>query len=280
MLTLLCIVALAVLLIILFFIYQCYHIVTTKIKLDFDVPHPLRIVHLTDLHEKQFGKQNRILLQRVEELHPDLVVFTGDLVYGHRQDVPKMIHTLSVLAARYPFYYVPGNHEHRMKDIGVLLKQLEQAGVHVLQNRIITTQIAGDTLSILGMDEDPEHHKDFSDPNGPCAQKRRALLSQLEGCDGLRLLLCHHPENYALLGEVSYNQFDFDLMLSGHTHGGQIALPKFGPIYAPGQGFFPKYVHGLYGENRPHLIISRGAGRGIVPIQMFSYPEIMCVEII
>lgn len=280
MLTLLLLLALAAMLIVLFFIYQCYHLVTTTIKLDFDVKNPLHIVHLTDLHEKQFGKDNRILIQRVEALHPDFIVFTGDLVYGHRQDVPKMIHTLSTLAASCPLFYVPGNHEHRMKDIDALLRQLEEAGVTVLQNEIVTTCIAGNPLSILGMDEDPEHHPDFLNPNGPCAKRRQALLRQLEQSEGLKLLLCHHPENYALLGEVSYNQFDFDLMLSGHTHGGQIALPKLGPIYAPNQGFFPKYVHGLYGETRPHLIISRGAGRGIIPIQMFSYPEIMYIEII
>ena len=86
----------------------------------------------------------------------------------------------------------------------------------------------------------------------------------------------HFPENFEKVEENNYSQYDFDLQLSGHAHGGQFILPFIGPVYSPGQGLFPKYAKGSFGE-RPQLIVSRGLGNAEFPLRLFNHPEINVV---
>ena len=80
------------------------------------------------------------------------------------------------------------------------------------------------------------------------------------------------------VSENDYSQYDFDIQLSGHAHGGQFILPLIGPVFSPGQGIRPKYAKGSFGE-RPKLIISRGIGNAEFPFRLFNHPEINVIDI-
>jgi len=90
------------------------------------------------------------------------------------------------------------------------------------------------------------------------------------------IVLSHFPENFEGIPELNYKQYDFDLQLSGHAHGGQWII--FKPLFSPGQGVLPKYARGTFG-NRPRLIISRGLGNSEFPLRLFNHPEIIVVDV-
>ncbi len=77
---------------------------------------------------------------------------------------------------------------------------------------------------------------------------------------------------------MNYSQYNFDLQLSGHAHGGQFNLPFVGPVYSPGQGLFPKYAKGFFGDT-PKLIVNSGMGNAEFPFRLFNYPEIISISV-
>ena len=87
-----------------------------------------------------------------------------------------------------------------------------------------------------------------------------------------------YVKNFEGIKELNYSQYDFDLQLSGHAHGGQWIMPFIGPLFSPGQGVLPKYARGTFGE-RPKLIVSRGLGNSEFPLRLFNHPEIIVVNI-
>jgi hypothetical protein len=92
--------------------------------------------------------------------------------------------------------------------------------------------------------------------------------------EDLKILLAHRPELFSVYGE-----YDVDLVLSGHTHGGQIRLPFLGGLIAPSQGFFPKYTSGTYKFGNMTVVINRGLGNSVVPQRIFNRPEIILITL-
>ena len=100
-------------------------------------------------------------------------------------------------------------------------------------------------------------------------------LEELGISNGFSILLSHRPEFFDI-----YTECGFDLVLSGHAHGGQFRLPFVGGLIAPGQGFFPEYDSGVYIENGTTMVISRGLGNSRFPIRFNNPPEIVVVELL
>ena len=152
-----------------------------------------------------------------------------------------------------------------------LEKILLDEGVTMLHDEAVQITRNNETIQLAGLD-DP----DFTD--GDLSAQQDILETRLEGM-GLTgdycVLLSHRPETFA-----AYVSADIDLVLSGHTHGGQFRLPFIGGIAAPNQGLFPKYDAGMYSENGTTMIISRGIGNSIIPIRFNNRPEVVCVELI
>ena len=253
--------------------YLCHYenncLQLTKYEMKADIEHPLKIAHLTDLHSKKFGKGQQKLIGAVMSFGPDLIVVTGDMVNGKdstRKDLDESAELLSTLNDYAPVIYVAGNHEHQMEPerLAAYRKSLTNHRVVVLANEMVSVQTAGQNVTVLGMDEDEEAPVD-----------KHTLMRDFEVQDGFRLLLCHYPDRFALDGEDSYQNFCFDLMLAGHSHGGQVILPGIGGMYAPNQGIFPKYYKGVYGE-MPRMIVSGGLGPSIFPVRVFNKPEVVC----
>lgn len=132
----------------------------------------------------------------------------------------------------------------------------------------------------MGLDENQADFKDYkARKKGTFKYKdMKPYFDKLDKLDGYKIVLSHFPENFEKVEENHYAQYDFDLQLSGHAHGGQFILPFIGPIYSPGQGLFPKYAVGSFGD-RPKLIISRGLGNAEFPLRLFNHPEINVIHL-
>uniref|UniRef100_C6E7G9 Metallophosphoesterase n=1 Tax=Geobacter sp. (strain M21) TaxID=443144 RepID=C6E7G9_GEOSM len=223
------------------------------------------ILHLTDLHDKEFGEGNAGLLELLRRLRFDLVALTGDLVVGEN---PRLKPALDLLAgirrfSNAPVYSVPGNHEYALSRIGEYNEKLARAGVQVLSNAAVPLKFGKARLWVAGVD-DPV--------------TRRARLDQAlakADAESPRVLLSHapHPFPQAALQGV-------DLMLAGHTHGGQIRLPLIGAAYVPDMGLFPAYDYGLYSSESSTLIVSAGLGESWLPLRFNVRPEVVLATLV
>ena len=138
----------------------------------------------------------------------------------------------------------------------------------------------GNEIDILGLDENMADHSDYRARKAGTFEYRdmKPYFDELDKLSGFKIVLSHCPENFEGQKEMNYSQYDFDIQLSGHAHGGQFILPFIGPVFAPGQGLFPKYARGSFGE-RPKLIISRGLGNSEFPFRLFNHPEINVINL-
>lgn len=266
--------------IVLFCYYENNIIQVTKISLNKNVKSPVKIVHLSDIHSKEFGINNKTLINKVLSLKPDLVAVTGDLIDMSGQNIEKMISLLVLINNIAPVYYILGNHENRLYNLDKVISKIKTLGINVLIDEIKLETINDDNFYILGLNEDQGSYESYiKRKKGVYDYKNYAhLFNELEKKNGSKIVLSHYPENFSLIGDRSYNKYDFDLMLSGHAHGGQFILPFIGGLYSPSQGIFPKYYSGLYSENRD-LIVSRGLGPSRFPLRLFNRPEIILLRI-
>ena len=261
-----------------FFYYENNGISTTNYEVDCGIGKDINVVHLSDLHGKEFGKNNEKLKMLILKEKPDLVVATGDMIDSSLKNMEGVIDFLSDLSKCVKVVYISGNNEQRCKKAEYIFGSLKSKGVIVLRNEIITLSLSGVKVNILGMFEKPKGdlHSSLKKINGSYAyEDSHKLFKRLESLEGLKIVLSHYPE----LFEAEYSKYDFHIMFSGHAHGGQFRIPiiKRGLI-APGQGFFPKYTEGMHG-NKNKLIISRGLGNSTKITRLFNRPEIVNVKI-
>ena len=221
-----------------------------------------RVVQISDLHGKEFGPGNETLLQKVEELKPDLIAITGDLVdaAGQFSIIEPLTRGLVAIA---PTYYVTGNHEWAIREAYTVKALLRECGVTVLSNEFLPLERNGDTILLAGID----------DPNGPYDQKTPgALADEIRAGypEGYILLLAHRNEYHEV-----YSDARFDLTLCGHVHGGVIRLPfTDGLIDNSRRNFFPSYTAGLYQLPGGELMVSRGMGNGGSTFRLFNRPHL------
>ena len=233
-----------------------------------------RIVHLSDLHSKPFKKALKI----TQDLKPDVICITGDFINDRGKNRKKMLEYASYLCKTAPVYYITGNHERRLDDFEELMQELSNAGFNVLLNECVHNDELN--LTILGLDENQADFEDYkARKNGTFVYRDMSkFINELENSSGFRLLLSHFPENFSAVYEMNYSKYDFDLQLSGHAHGGQFCLPFIGPVFSPGQGLFPKFAKGSFGD-KPKMIVSRGLGNAEFPFRLFNHPEINIIDI-
>ncbi|BCS88690.1 metallophosphoesterase [Pseudodesulfovibrio sediminis] len=213
------------------------------------------ICHLTDLHLAEFGHKQSDLLAIIREGRPDIVVMTGDMVNGKERREEPFLTLCDQLPGIAPTYYVTGNHDTNSLHRGIE-GRLEQRGVHVLDNRHVTLAREDASMALAGVGE----------------WGRFGAAGLDAGLRGIPegetvVLLAHHPEQIA-----HYVSRGVDLVLSGHTHGGQVRLPFVGSLIAPNQGVFPKYSEGLYRVDDTAMYISRGLGLSVMPFR-FNCPR-------
>jgi uncharacterized protein len=223
-----------------------------------------KVIHLSDLHGKSFGRDQERLVGKVKDRKPDIIVYTGDLVDSSNKNYDSGITLMRELVKVAPVYYVTGNHEWWGIDYEYLKAELKELGVRILNNRSEALKAGNDRISIIGVD----------DPASGSKLKFTSELSKFrEDGENFKILLSHRPELFNL-----YADYKFDLTLSGHNHGGQFRLPFLGGVIGPDRGLFPQYTSGIYHEGKYSMVVSRGLGNSIIPLRLFNPPEV--VEII
>ena len=272
------IVAILILIIIATFLYyENNKLDITKYELNSkDIVNPVKMVQLSDLH----SKPAKNVLNTVKELTPDIIFITGDYINDHEKNKEKMLSYGKELVKTAPVFYITGNHERRLENFDELMSKLKGIGFTVLLDETDDIIINGNKINILGLDENQAGFDDYkARKNGTFKYKDESLLfKELSEKSGYKIVLSHYPENFMAVSENDYSQYDFDIQLSGHAHGGQFILPLIGPVFSPGQGIMPKYAKGSFGE-RPKLIISRGIGNAEFPFRLFNHPEINVIDI-
>ncbi len=226
-----------------------------------DVPehlNGLRILHISDLHGNHKDKLNLDIWKTISELEFDIVAITGDVIIRRFGEIEPHLKHIELLARRVPVFFVDGNHDEPCYR--ELKARLEDIGVLVFENEKKTVDVDGfGELSVIGL-------RDYY-----YLKKRKfvgvdRLVKQNQG---FNLLLSHQPQIIDRIGHMRIG-----LILSGHTHGGQVRLPFLPTLYAPAQGLFPKYSDGLMRIGRNILYISKGIGTTYFPIRLFNRPEI------
>jgi predicted MPP superfamily phosphohydrolase len=242
---------------------RAYEVTETEIPIR-DLPDAFdgfRIAQITDVHHSRIVPIAEV--QRVVELamaaKPDLVALTGDYTTSYRRYIEPCAEALGALSAPEGVWAVLGNHDHYTDPL-LTVRALKRHRVSVLENANTVIRRGGDTLQLAGI--------------GDWTWNRVDWARSLYGIDKGRptVMLSHQPVVIDLAETESIS-----LILSGHTHGGQVSLPIIGPPLRFGRDF--KYVRGLYQKNGTHLYVSPGTGVIGLPVRLGVRPEISILKL-
>lgn len=226
----------------------------------------VRIAHLTDLHLRGWGAAEQAAAAAIGRAAPDLVVFTGD--YLERWSaLPLLSAALARLRGGCRAFAVLGDNDGRhLIDTERLVEQLQAAGVDVLRNEARLVPVGGGEICLIGVD----------DPHSGQAQLGEALRGAVGGAGKRRptVLLAHSPE--IVLDEGARSA---DLILAGHTHGGQVCLPLWGPIITNSR-LGRRFARGLRRWGGARVYTNRGLGMARIPARFCCPPELAFFQLV
>lgn len=240
---------------------------------------PARLVFLSDLHDKEFGKNNESLLREISRIAPDAILIGGDTMVAKegkaKLDVTRRL--IAGLSGICPIYYGNGNHEQRLRKerdtYGTLYHDFRQIlkkyGVVYLSNESVWIR---EDIRISGLDLQKVFYDDFCRKKLPVSYLERRLGKAEQ--EGFQILLAHSP-----LFWDTYAQWGADLSLAGHFHGGTIRLPLVGGVMTPQYQFFHPYCAGTFEQKQHYMIVSRGLGTHSVNIRFCNKPQIAVVKL-
>lgn len=246
---------------------------------DNRIEHPFRIVHLSDLHNSVFGKDNERLLKKVLEQEPDIILITGDLINDSVENLDIALGLLESLSSSgIPVYVSYGNHESNYeKRYGIDIKSIyEDTGARVLEFTYEDIEVNGQKIRLGGVYGYCLAEKYLR--SGEAKIKEVNYLKEFQDTSTYTILMCHMPVTWII--NNSLNEWDCDLVLSGHAHGGQIRLPFKGGFYAPDQGYWCGKEMGLYysNDNTKIMVLSRGLGSTEKVPRLNNIPEIVVID--
>lgn len=266
-----------------------YRIVSAKIKKK------CRFIFLTDLHEKEFGKENCILLEKIRKAEPDFILIGGDFPISHsseetdeKDEAEVGAKLLSTLAREYPVYYSMGNHEVKLfskkeKKGQKTLFQQAFTGVEVVDGKAVFPEKG---ILVAGFPLDISYYKPLF------FKKKKALKDKIRASWENALssaIRKDSPEKeekecftIAMLHSPFYREealsLPVDLLLSGHFHGGAVGIPLFA-FMTPQFRFFVPKPRGLFQKEEQHYFISRGLGTHTINIRINNFPELSCFDL-
>lgn len=218
----------------------------------------LKITQISDFHSNYLINLAK-MLDKIREFDPDFIVLTGDII-DHNDikldTVIKLFKTL--LELNKDIYFVQGNHEARQELYKDLKSEMEKLEINILENSSTTIIVKDQKINLIGLKFYPK------------SREYEEIIYYQEATQDLNLdcysiLLRHSPNN--IEGILNGKE---DLILSGHTHGGQVRIPFIGAIVAPGQEFFPKYDKGVFKIKDTNLYIDSGLGNSVESIRAFN----------
>ena len=235
----------------------------------------LKILHLSDLHKKKFGRDYKRLFKKIENEKFDMVCFTGDLISRSENELQilRKVDFMKRLTTLAPVYYVGGNHESDvLQKSEKLYAELKKIGVYVINSKTVSFVKNSEETVISGLESESCFYKN---PDGSYKNLRKItpdyIKQQLgEKSDKPTILLAHSP-----FGFESYCKWGAEIILSGHIHGGAVRLPLVKGLLSPERKFFPKYSGGVFRKDKSVMIVSRGLGKP----RLFNNSEIVIVNI-
>ncbi|MBR3311446.1 MAG: metallophosphoesterase [Solobacterium sp.] len=219
----------------------------------------IRICVISDLHCRRFGDKQSSIKKIVDAEKPDLIIMPGDLFDVDRD--PNMVFYLFRALEQYPLIYTLGNHEGYMgRDVDEHIQKAREMGVHVLENESMLFQKGDSQIEITGL-------RDIRSEMKPSPESISGLFTS----DNYRILVSHRPHRVDV-----YRDVDCDLIISGHSHGGQFRIPfTHKGLIGPNEKFFPEYTEGMHNLGKSVLYISRGMATGLPGVpRLFNNPEI------
>ncbi|WP_416198533.1 MAG: Metallophos domain-containing protein [Sporanaerobacter sp.] len=233
-----------------------------EVKLNSEkIKDDIKIVQVSDFHNNRFINKKRFI-KKIKSINPDIIVLTGDIIDAKTKDFDysiSMIRDLKNITDK--IYFVWGNHEIRNNRGKEFVEILKRMGIFVLENENTRVHINNTEMNICGVNF-------YIDKND--------YKNSLDGIDekSYTILLSHSPNR-----PISYSEGKEDLILAGHTHGGQVRFPIIGAIVAPGQGYFPKHDKGLFKIGNTTLYIDSGLGNSVFPIRFLNRIQISNIAI-
>lgn len=220
----------------------------------------LRIVHLSDLHYGPLTNTKHLerAIKTANELHPDLIALTGDYISQHRSYAAPCAELVGRLRARHGVYAVLGNHDH-WTDAALITDLFRAEGIRVLINEGMRLDLEGESFWLAGVDDKMVGLEDLP------------LALAGSSADELKLVLAHNP---IILRRAARAQVD--LVLSGHTHGGQVTLRS-----EKSRSGRPRrrMLRGLGRRAETQIYVTRGLGTVVVPIRYGCTPEVSLLEL-
>lgn len=242
-------------------------VVSSSLPKNFD---GYRIVHLSDFH----NDSNPELLPIIRELEPDIILCTGDMADDEGSYFPAL-NLIKGLVKMAPCLMVTGNHDVWRGDSDEMEKEMLEAGARFLHNKRVYIARGDEKIAISGID-DP-----FSLDSDKIETFISEKLDELSEYDGFEIMMFHRAKHLD-----SFEGTSFDLILSGHMHGGHVRIPGIGGVSAPRSSFsgkerciFPKYFGGRYERDNTVMIVSRGMGNPMIIPRVFNRPEIVVVTL-
>lgn len=261
-------------------VIDCNRFVTVEYEIVSEkLTRPCRLVLLSDLHNKSFGKDNGKLTEKIDSISPDGILVAGDMLTAAKgKDFTPALSLMKRLAAKYKIYYGMGNHEYRLKLYpdqyeGMYegyRKGLSEAGIAPLVNE--NTYLPEYNLSVCGAEIERRYYKRFRKYPMDAGYLTR-LLGQPRS-DTCQVLIAHNPDYFE-----EYAAWGADVVVSGHVHGGIMRLPVLGGVLSPNLTLFPKYDGGRFEDNHATMILSRGLGTHTVPLRIFNPGELIVINL-
>ena len=240
---------------------------------DFDIPYTfnnVKILQISDLHNKSYGDGNEKLINEIDKISPDYIFLTGDMVSSEDKDFTAFYNLASKIGEKYDCYYIIGNHEMDLSNEqrNSIYQTLESYDIKVLDNEMVELYREDEKINLYGMWYNPKFYikEDFFLEN---------MITILgDSKEGFNILLTHNPDDFSV-----YATWGADLIFSGHVHGGMIRLPFIGGIISPNRTLFPKYDSGIYSQNESIMMVRRGMSRGATGIRIFNQPELVVMTL-
>ena len=258
---------------------------------------PLRILQISDLHgdfphhNTPGAKKLMELIGRKDSINPDLVFITGDIIdRKHFAGFNEVLNFLDFIK-QYKCFYVTGNHEYMHPECASILPEIDKRGICILDNSREQLTYSGEQICITGFSDPLKLYGKNMPPKyrTPVTQYKELIARTKVNPAEFNILLAHRPEFFE-----DYAAAGYDMVFTGHAHGGQWRLPILGSVFAPDQGFHPKYSAGKYesvsnttesNDNQAQKIprctmyVSRGLGNSTMPVRIFNPPELVVVNI-
>lgn len=241
----------------------------------------INVAIISDLHDNQLGENNKELIDKINSQSPDIILAIGDMVDSDSKNSKIVINLMKELCKDNKVFFSLGNSdidyiEAKTSD---LIKELEDVGVTVLDKAYEDIEVNGNTIRIGGMYAYAFGLNDFNSVDKDTMEEGvYDFLTDFQDTDNYKIMMAHRPDSF-IFGNAS-EVWDIDLVVSGHTHGGQVVLPFLGGLYVGDQGWFPEYDKGLFDLNKIKILITSGLGSGYQKLPRFNnVPEVVNLKI-